>query len=147
MFICTVTNRKLARLLWKTGQKQETEYSNPFPFSHLLLSDINLAKKGKPGRRGREGKKSQRKLSQPPSRNFFFRSSPAPRILRRGGGRGGGRGGMGRDDRFPVWEAALGAGVAAVFAAGLVGVYLSMPDSDYSFLKLPHNLQELQILT
>jgi hypothetical protein len=55
--------------------------------------------------------------------------------------------GMGREDRFPVWEAALGAGVAAVFAAGLVGVYLSMPDSDYSFLKLPRNLHELQILT
>jgi anti-sigma factor RsiW len=57
------------------------------------------------------------------------------------------RRGMGRDERFPVWEAALGAGVAAAFAAGLVGVYLSMPDSDYSFLKLPRNLQELQILT
>ncbi|VAH51641.1 unnamed protein product [Triticum turgidum subsp. durum] len=54
---------------------------------------------------------------------------------------------MGREDRFPVWEAALGAGVAAVFAAGLVGIYLSMPDSDYSFLKLPRNLHELQILT
>ncbi|KAE8795450.1 putative membrane protein [Hordeum vulgare] len=55
--------------------------------------------------------------------------------------------GMGREDRFPLWEAALGAGVAAVFAASLVGVYLSMPDSDYSFLKLPRNLHELQILT
>lgn len=54
---------------------------------------------------------------------------------------------MGREERFPVWEAALGAGVAAAFAAGLVGVYLSMPDSDYSFLKLPRNLEELQILT
>ncbi|KAL5207965.1 hypothetical protein ABZP36_032400 [Zizania latifolia] len=54
---------------------------------------------------------------------------------------------MGREDRFPVWEAALLAGVAAAFAAGLVGVYLSMPHSDYSFLKLPRNLQELQILT
>jgi hypothetical protein len=54
---------------------------------------------------------------------------------------------MGKEERFPVWEAALGAGVAAAFAAGLVGVYLSMPDSDYSFLKLPRNLEELQILT
>ncbi|XP_044960977.1 uncharacterized membrane protein At4g09580-like [Hordeum vulgare subsp. vulgare] len=54
---------------------------------------------------------------------------------------------MGREDRFPLWEAALGAGVAAVFAAVLVGVYLSMLDSDYSFLKLPRNLHELQILT
>ncbi|GJN26574.1 hypothetical protein PR202_gb14515 [Eleusine coracana subsp. coracana] len=54
---------------------------------------------------------------------------------------------MGREERFPVWEAALGAGVATAFATGLVGVYLSMPDSDYSFLKLPRNLEELQILT
>ncbi|KAI4975509.1 hypothetical protein ZWY2020_049116 [Hordeum vulgare] len=50
---------------------------------------------------------------------------------------------MGREDRFPLWEA----GVAAAFAAGLVEVYLSMPDSDYSLLKLPRNLHELQILT
>uniref|UniRef100_A0A0A9ECM9 Uncharacterized protein n=1 Tax=Arundo donax TaxID=35708 RepID=A0A0A9ECM9_ARUDO len=54
---------------------------------------------------------------------------------------------MVKEERFPVWEAALGAGVAAAFAAALVGVYLSMPDSDYSFLKLPRNLEELQILT
>jgi hypothetical protein len=54
---------------------------------------------------------------------------------------------MARDDGFPVWEAALLAGVAAVFAAGLAGVYVSMPRSDYSFLKLPRNLQELQVLT
>jgi hypothetical protein len=54
---------------------------------------------------------------------------------------------MAREDRFPVWEAALLAGVAAVFAAGLTGVYVSMPHSDYSFLKLPRNLQDLQVLT
>ncbi|XP_062219967.1 uncharacterized membrane protein At4g09580-like [Phragmites australis] len=54
---------------------------------------------------------------------------------------------MAREDRFPVWEAALLAGVAATFAAGLVGVYVSMPHSDYSFLKLPRDLQELQVLT
>ncbi|CAD6249875.1 unnamed protein product [Miscanthus lutarioriparius] len=54
---------------------------------------------------------------------------------------------MARDDGFPVWKAALLAGVAAVFAAGLAGVYVSMPRSDYSFLKLPRNLQELQVLT
>ncbi|KAG8066048.1 hypothetical protein GUJ93_ZPchr0004g40452 [Zizania palustris] len=54
---------------------------------------------------------------------------------------------MGKEERFPVWEASLGAGVAAAFAVGLVGVYLSMPDSDYSFLKLPRNLEELQTLT
>ena len=51
---------------------------------------------------------------------------------------------MAREDRFPVWEAAL---LAAVFAAALAGVYISMPHSDYSFLKLPRNLQELQVLT
>jgi len=54
---------------------------------------------------------------------------------------------MAREDRFPVWEAALLAAVAAVFAAALAGVYISMPHSDYSFLKLPRNLQELQVLT
>ncbi|KAE8788758.1 putative membrane protein [Hordeum vulgare] len=55
---------------------------------------------------------------------------------------------MGREDRFPLWEAALGAGVAAAFATTLgMEVYLSMPDSDYSFLKLPRNLHELQILS
>ncbi|GJN21916.1 hypothetical protein PR202_gb09439 [Eleusine coracana subsp. coracana] len=54
---------------------------------------------------------------------------------------------MAREDRFPAWEAALLAGVAAVFAAGLVGVYISMPHSDYSFLKLPRNLQDLKVLT
>jgi hypothetical protein len=54
---------------------------------------------------------------------------------------------MARDDRFPVWEAVLLAGVAAVFAAGMAGVYVSMPHSDYSFLKLPRNLQDLRVLT
>ncbi|BAF15631.2 Os04g0592600, partial [Oryza sativa Japonica Group] len=78
---------------------------------------------------------------------FFFLSSSSslgPRIFCKGVRR---REEMGREERFPVWEAALGAGVAAAFATGLVGVYLSMPDSDYSFLKLPRNLEELQILT
>ncbi|WCJ29140.1 SNARE associated Golgi protein family [Euphorbia peplus] len=32
------------------------------------------------------------------------------------------------------------------FSVGLFGVYLTMPASDYSFLKLPRNLQDLQIL-
>jgi hypothetical protein len=54
---------------------------------------------------------------------------------------------MAREDKFPMWEAALLAGVAAVFASGLAGVYVSMPHPDYSFLKLPRNLQDLQVLT
>ncbi|KAK4770339.1 hypothetical protein SAY87_030871 [Trapa incisa] len=32
------------------------------------------------------------------------------------------------------------------FVAGLLGVYLTMPSSDYSFLKLPRTLDDLQIL-
>ncbi|CAN6274851.1 unnamed protein product, partial [Urochloa humidicola] len=47
---------------------------------------------------------------------------------------------MAREDKFPVWEAAL-------LAAALGGVYVSMPHSDYSFLKLPRNLQDLRVLT
>jgi hypothetical protein len=54
---------------------------------------------------------------------------------------------MAKEDKFPVWEAALLTAVAAIFAAALAGVYVSMPHSDYSFLKLPHNLQELRVLT
>jgi len=33
-----------------------------------------------------------------------------------------------------------------IFGLGLFGVYLSMPAEDYSFLKLPHTLEELKIL-
>lgn len=44
------------------------------------------------------------------------------------------------------WEVAVAAGVLALFGAGLLGVYLSMPASDYSFLKLPRNLEDIQIL-
>lgn len=50
--------------------------------------------------------------------------------------------------KFPLsrWEAAMALGVLLSFGLGLFGVYLSMPASDYSFLKLPRNLEELQIL-
>lgn len=50
--------------------------------------------------------------------------------------------------KFPLtfWEMAVASGVVLSFAVGLVGVYLTMPASDYSFLKLPRSLEDLQIL-
>lgn len=72
------------------------------------------------------------------------------------------RGGFGR--RFWGWEAmdknsrsgskfplnhreVVGASLVLLgFAMGLLGVYLTMPASDYSFLKLPRTLDDLQIL-
>ncbi|KAH1264191.1 putative membrane protein [Glycine max] len=50
--------------------------------------------------------------------------------------------------KFPLsfWETTVASTVALVFAVGLLGVYLTMPDSDYSFLKLPRTLQDLQLL-
>ncbi|EYU33436.1 hypothetical protein ABFS82_05G070800 [Erythranthe guttata] len=50
--------------------------------------------------------------------------------------------------KFPLtaWEVAVASGVVLGFLLGLVGVYLTMPASDYGFLKLPRSLQDLQIL-
>ncbi|KAK7407147.1 hypothetical protein VNO78_08822 [Psophocarpus tetragonolobus] len=50
--------------------------------------------------------------------------------------------------KFPLsfWEATLASTVALLFALGLLAVYITMPDSDYSFLKLPRTLQDLQLL-
>ncbi|XP_057478352.1 uncharacterized membrane protein At4g09580-like [Actinidia eriantha] len=50
--------------------------------------------------------------------------------------------------KFPLtfWEMAAASGVVLSFVLGLVGVYLTMPESDYSFLKLPRSLEDLQIL-
>ncbi|XP_047969584.1 uncharacterized membrane protein At4g09580 [Salvia hispanica] len=50
--------------------------------------------------------------------------------------------------RFPLtaWEMATASGVVLSFLVGLVGLYLTMPVSDYSFLKLPRSLEDLQIL-
>lgn len=50
--------------------------------------------------------------------------------------------------KFPLsfWEAAVASTVALGFVVGLLCVYLTMPDSDYSFLKLPRTLQDLQLL-
>lgn len=49
---------------------------------------------------------------------------------------------------FPLsfWEVAGASAVVSGFVLGLLGVYLTMPASDYSFLKRPRTLQDLQIL-
>lgn len=49
---------------------------------------------------------------------------------------------------FPlsVWEVAMASTVVLGFGLGLLCVYLTMPASDYSFLKLPRSLEDLQIL-
>ncbi|KAJ4728645.1 SNARE associated Golgi protein family [Melia azedarach] len=51
-------------------------------------------------------------------------------------------------NKFPlsVWEVAAASTVVMGFVVGLLLVYLTMPASDYSFLKLPRSLEELQIL-
>lgn len=50
--------------------------------------------------------------------------------------------------KFPLsfWEIGGACAVVAGFALGLFFVYLTMPASDYSFLKLPSNLHDLQTL-
>lgn len=50
--------------------------------------------------------------------------------------------------KFPLtfWEMAGASGVVLGFSIGLLGVYLTLPDSDYSFLKLPRTLEDLHIL-
>ncbi|THU74545.1 hypothetical protein C4D60_Mb04t34500 [Musa balbisiana] len=55
---------------------------------------------------------------------------------------------MGRDAKLTLsrWEVAAAAGVVASFGMGLVAVCLSMPASDYSFLKLPRTLEDIQDL-
>ncbi|KAH7515003.1 hypothetical protein FEM48_Zijuj11G0150200 [Ziziphus jujuba var. spinosa] len=56
---------------------------------------------------------------------------------------------VGSDNKFPLsfWEVTVASSVVLGFLLGLLGVYLTMPDSDYSFLKLPRNLEDLQILS
>jgi hypothetical protein len=166
MFIFTATppNTKPTEVAQKRGNGKTNKSKHrreniPAP----LLLPINSTQKSNPGKEG-EGKRAvaregegERGEGEPRKALFFFflllsnfilrpldsPPRPVPGFLERGAQEEQ----MGREERFPVWEAALGAGVAAAFAAGLVGVYLSMPDSDYSFLKLPRDLQELQILT
>ncbi|KAI5327532.1 PREDICTED: transmembrane [Prunus dulcis] len=57
-------------------------------------------------------------------------------------------GGVGSISKFPLsfWEMTVASTVLLGFVVGLLVVYLTMPTSDYSFLKLPRSLQELQIL-
>ncbi|RWV90228.1 hypothetical protein GW17_00047587 [Ensete ventricosum] len=43
-------------------------------------------------------------------------------------------------------DLAAAAAVFAIFGVGLAGLYLSMPASDYSFLKLPRTLEDIRIL-
>ncbi|RRT43739.1 hypothetical protein B296_00042340 [Ensete ventricosum] len=43
-------------------------------------------------------------------------------------------------------DLAAAAAVFAIFVVGLAGLYLSMPASDYSFLKLPRTLEDIRIL-
>ncbi|KAA3454760.1 putative membrane protein [Gossypium australe] len=49
---------------------------------------------------------------------------------------------------FPLsfWEVTMAFTVVMGFVLGLAGVYLTMPASDYSFLKLPRSLEDLHIL-
>ncbi|XP_042485903.1 uncharacterized membrane protein At4g09580 [Macadamia integrifolia] len=53
-----------------------------------------------------------------------------------------------KGSKFPLtfWETTIGLGVIASFVLGLLGVYYTMPASDYGFLKLPRSLEDLQIL-
>ncbi|PON48304.1 Transmembrane protein [Parasponia andersonii] len=52
------------------------------------------------------------------------------------------------NNKFPLsfWEVTVASTVVLGFLIGLLGVYLTMPSSDYSFLKLPRSLEDLQIL-
>ncbi|KAI9177040.1 hypothetical protein LWI28_010340 [Acer negundo] len=53
-----------------------------------------------------------------------------------------------KKNNFPlrVWEVTMASTVVLGFLVGLMVVYLTMPASDYSFLKLPRTLEDLQIL-
>ncbi|XP_043696208.1 uncharacterized membrane protein At4g09580 [Telopea speciosissima] len=53
-----------------------------------------------------------------------------------------------KGSKFPLtfWETTIAVGVVVSFGLGLFGVYYTMPASDYSFLKLPRSLEDLQIL-
>ncbi|KAK5847342.1 hypothetical protein PVK06_003647 [Gossypium arboreum] len=49
---------------------------------------------------------------------------------------------------FPLslWELSVASTVVIGFLLGLAGVYLTMPASDYSLLKFPRSLEDLQLL-
>lgn len=50
--------------------------------------------------------------------------------------------------KYPLtsWEVSVACGVVLSFLLGLLGVYLTMPASDYSFLRIPRSLEDLQNL-
>jgi len=50
--------------------------------------------------------------------------------------------------KFPLsfWETVVASTVALIFFAGLIGVYLTMSDFNYSFLNLPRTIQDLKLL-
>ncbi|KAJ8631978.1 hypothetical protein MRB53_025314 [Persea americana] len=52
------------------------------------------------------------------------------------------------ESKFPLaaWEIAAASTVVLGFGLALFCVYLTMPDSDYSFLKLPRSLEDLHVL-
>lgn len=55
---------------------------------------------------------------------------------------------VGNGSKFPLtfWEMTMASGIVLGFLVGLLCVYLTMPASDYSFLKLPRTLEDLQNL-
>ncbi|GKC98856.1 hypothetical protein Tco_1169131 [Tanacetum coccineum] len=55
---------------------------------------------------------------------------------------------MKESSKFPLTfvEVAGASCVVLFFAFGLAGVYLTLPESDYSFLKLPRTIEDLHIL-
>ncbi|CAI9095318.1 OLC1v1031241C1 [Oldenlandia corymbosa var. corymbosa] len=48
--------------------------------------------------------------------------------------------------KFQFWEVMAACGVVLGFLLGLGAVYFTLPASDYSFLKLPRTLEDIQIL-
>ncbi|KAI4303326.1 hypothetical protein MLD38_038972 [Melastoma candidum] len=57
-------------------------------------------------------------------------------------------GGVVQRPRYPLSSRELGLACMVIlgFAVGFFGVYMTMPPSDYSFLKMPRSLEDIQIL-
>ncbi|XP_028754626.1 uncharacterized membrane protein At4g09580-like isoform X2 [Neltuma alba] len=51
-----------------------------------------------------------------------------------------------KGSQMTIGEAAAASTLVMAFVIGLLCLYLTMPDSDYTFLKLPRTLQDLQLL-
>ncbi|KAL9242686.1 hypothetical protein vseg_016663 [Gypsophila vaccaria] len=52
----------------------------------------------------------------------------------------------GTKNGIKMWEITAAIGVIIAYVIGLLAVYLTMPSSDYTFLKFPRSLDDLQIL-